>query len=298
MPGPAIRGRNDVRIYLDHNATTPIRPEVIESMSEVLQGGFGNPSSVHAEGAAARARVESARAEVADLLGVEAGEVQLTGGATESNNTVLFGCLEPGDHVVTTRIEHPSIDACLRVLEARGVRVDRVVPDANGRVDAGEMLAAIGGRTRLVSMIWANNETGAVQPVAEVAEGCRERGVLFHTDATQALGKAVVDLRRVPCDLLSCSAHKLGGPKGVGALIRRRGCELPPFLHGGGQESGRRGGTENVIGIVGFGRACSLAKAEGASRIEAWARLRDRLWQEIRSQIDDARWNGDPDRTL
>ncbi len=287
-----------MRIYLDHNATTPIRPEVIESMSEVLRGGFGNPSSVHAEGAAARARVEAARAEIADLLGVEAGEIQLTGGATESNNTVLFGLLEPGDHVVTTQIEHPSVEEPLRFLERRGVQVERVAPDAVGCVDAQAVLTAIGDRTRLVSMIWANNETGSIQPVEAVARGCRERKVLFHSDATQALGKAVVDLARVPVDFLSCSAHKLGGPKGVGALVRRRDRALPPLLHGGGQEQGRRGGTENVVGIAGFGRACSLAKSEGGSRAEAWKRLRDRLWRGIRSRIADARWNGDPERTL
>ena len=289
---------NAVRIYLDHNATTPIRPEVVEAMTFVLRHEFGNPSSVYAEGASARARVEIARAQIAALLGIDPGDIRFTGGATEANNTVLFGSLAPGDHVVTTLVEHPSIVEPLAVLEARGVLVDRVAPDLHGCVSASEMAAAIEDRTKLVAMIWANNETGSIQPVEEVAEICRERAIAFHVDATQAIGKYPVDLGRVRVSSLSSSAHKLGGPKGVGALVTPNGPVLPPHLYGGGQEKGLRGGTENVASIVGYGVACELARTEGAARAEASGKLRDRLWQGIQSNLKDVCWNGGPGRTL
>ena len=297
-----------MRIYLDHNGTTPVRPEVARVMARVLREDFGNPSSVGAEGATARALVEQARAEVAGLLNVDPNEVRFTSGATESNNTVIFGALSPGDHVVTTRVEHPSVLAPIAFLEKRtlersaieagGLEVTRVAPDPDGCVEAAAVLDAIRPETRLVSVIWANNETGALQPIEAIAKGCRERGVPFHTDATQAVGKAAVDLGRIPADLLSSSAHKLGGPKGVGALVVRGGVELPPYLHGGGQERGQRGGTENVAGIVGYGRACALAREEGPELAERSRKLRDRLWQGLCERIEGLRWNGDPERVL
>lgn len=287
-----------MRIYLDHNATTPTRPEVAEAMSRVLREEFGNPSSVYAEGAAARSVVEAARRQVAGLLGVKSTEVRFTGGATEANNTLLFGLLRPGDHVVTTAIEHPSVAEPLSLLETRGVSVTRVVPDSDGCVSAEGIEGAIREDTKLVTVIWANNETGALQPIEEIADICRRRDLVFHVDATQAVGKVAVDLARVPVDVLSSSAHKLGGPKGIGALIVRGGVELPAFLLGGGQERGLRGGTENVSGIVGYGLACSLAADERAERAEASGKLRDRLWQGIQASVDDVRWNGDPERLL
>jgi len=292
------RKTRTVRIYLDHNATTPLRPEVVDSMTQALREEFGNPSSVYVEGARARAIVEEARARVAALLGAESGEIRFTAGATEANNSVVMGCLSPGDHVVTTQVEHPSVVAPLQWLEERGVSVSRVAPDQDGCVAAEDMASAIGDRTKLLTMIWANNETGSIQPVEEVAEICRERGVLMHVDATQAIGKIGVDLERVRADFLSSSAHKLGGPKGVGALVSRGGVTLPPLLHGGGQEKGMRGGTENVASIVGYGMACELAHSEGAARAEEYGKLRERLWQGIQANVDSVRWNGDPDRTL
>lgn len=287
-----------MRIYLDHNATTPVRPEVVDAMSDVLRDGYGNPSSVYAEGADARARVEGARLQVAGLLGVDASAIRFTGGATESNNTILFGSLASGDHVVTTQVEHPSVVEPLAVLEAKGVEIDRILPDEDGCVPPGELVAAIRNDTKLVSMIWANNETGSIQPVEDVAEVCATRGVPFHVDATQAIGKTSVDLSRVRVDFLSSSAHKLGGPKGVGALVSPTGMALPPLLHGGGQEKGLRGGTENVAGIVGYGLACELVAREGAARAEAARKLRDRLWEGIRKSVEAVRWNGGPERTL
>jgi len=287
-----------MRIYLDHNATTPVRPEVVDAMTAILRAQHGNPSSVYEEGAAARARVEVARAQIAGLLGATASEIRLTGGATEANNTLLFGLLGPDDHIVTTTIEHPSISAPLELLETRGVRVTRIGPDKDGCVSAEPVLAAITPETRLVSVIWANNETGSIQPIEAIATGCRERGVLFHSDATQAVGKWGIDLAAVPVDLLSTSAHKLGGPKGTGALFVRQGTSLPPYLHGGGQEKGQRGGTENVAGIVGFGVACELAADGLADRVERYGVLRDRLFEGLNSKIGSLRMNGDRARML
>ena len=287
-----------MRIYLDHNATTPVRPEVVEAMAEALRDGWGNPSSVYAEGAAARERVESARAEFAALLGVAPTTVRFTAGATEANNTLLFGVLAPGDHVVTTSIEHPSVDEPLRTLEARGVTVTRVAPDAQGCVAAEDVLGAVRDDTALVSVIWANNETGALQPVEAIAEGCRARGVAMHSDATQAVGKSPIDLARVPLDYLSSSAHKLGGPKGSGALVVAAGRTVPAYLQGGGQERGHRGGTENTAGIVGLGVAAALARAELPERIEAHRALRDRLFAGLDARLEGLRWNGDVARQL
>jgi cysteine desulfurase len=285
-----------MRIYLDHNATTPVRPEVADVMDGVLREAYGNPSSVHAEGARARAEIDRARACIASLLGVHADEILFTGGATEANNTALLGVLhhrrDGRRHVVATSVEHPSVEAPLAVLEREGWRVSRVAVDAEGRVDADGVAAAITADTALVTAIWANNETGVLQPMERIAEIARERGVLFHADATQAVGKVAVDLRRVPLDLLSLSAHKLNGPKGVGCLVVRGDLAFDPVLHGGPQERRRRGGTENVAGIAGLGAACALAEAELPERATAYACLRDRLWEGIQEKVPRVRRNG------
>jgi len=282
-------------IYLDHNATTPVRPEVADAMGDVLRRIHGNPSSVHAAGAAAKAAVERARECVASLLGVKAAEVLFTGGATEANNTALFGLLRAQSnrrHVVTTTVEHPSVEAPLTQLEREGWRVTRVGVDEDGRVDPDEVGDVLTPDTALVSVIWANNETGSLQPIDEIAAIARERGVLVHSDATQAIGKVPVDLRRVSLNLLSLSAHKFNGPKGVGALIVRGGLRFDPILCGGPQEGRRRGGTENVAGIVGLGLASELAERELSSRMRQYALLRDRLWEGIQAKVPDVRRNG------
>lgn len=287
-----------MRIHLDHNATTPVCPEAIEAMEHALREAFGNPSSATLEGSRARALVEQARAQVAALLSAAPDQVRFTSGATEANNTLLFGLLAPGDHVVSTRIEHPSVSAPLERLAARGVAVDRVAPDDAGCIDVEAVAAALRPETRLVCVIWANNETGALQPIPELAALCVERGIWVHADATQAIGKLDLDLARTPVDSIASSAHKLGGPKGVGALVARDQKAIAPLLLGGGQEHGRRGGTENVVGIVGYGAACAVAAADGARRSERLRALRDRLWQGIAERIDRVRWNGDPARVL
>jgi len=285
------------RIYLDHNATTPLRDEVVAAMSDVLRANFGNPSSTHAEGAAARAAVERARAEVASLLGVASGDVIFTAGATEANNAALRGALRARAgraHVVTTTIEHPSVEEPLRALERSGeARVTRVPVDANGRVDLDAYAAAIGEETALAAVILANNEIGVLQDVAKLADAAHARGAWLHVDATQAIGKIPVDAVALGADLLASSAHKLNGPKGTGCLVARKHAAIPALLLGGGQEKRRRGGTENVAGIVGFGVACALARAELPVRTVRLEALRDRLWAGIEASIPRVRRNGD-----
>ena len=294
-----------MRIYLDHNATTPLRSEVVQEVLRVLEGEHGNPSSTHQEGAAARATIERARDRVASSLNVASDAVWFTAGATEANSTVLRGVLgdpwsdasEPR-HVVTTQTEHPSVRAPLEEFEARGHRVTWLRVDADGWLDPALVEDALEPNTDLVSIIWANNETGVIQPIREIGERVKARGVKFHVDATQALGKAPVDLRAAQVDFASVSAHKLNGPKGVGCLVACQPDALPPLLVGGGQERGHRGGTENVASIAGFGVACELALVELASRMEQYASLRDRLWEGIRAKVPRVRRNGAPAETL
>jgi cysteine desulfurase len=288
------------RIYLDHNATTPVRDEVAEAMIRVLRELPGNPSSVHAEGAAARAELDRARERVAGLLGAAPSEVVFTAGATEANNTALAGVLARPDgrrHVVATAVEHPSVDAALDALAARGCEITRVPVGRSGRVAASDVAAALRGDTALVTAIWANNETGVLQPIEEIAALARARGAWMHTDATQAVGKHALD-PGLPIDLLSLSAHKFGGPKGVGCLVVRGAVALPPFVRGGPQERGRRGGTENLIGIAGLGMACELARRELTERAARYARLRDRLWDGVASKVPRVQRNGDSEHVL
>ncbi|HEY8122850.1 MAG TPA: cysteine desulfurase family protein [Myxococcota bacterium] len=285
-----------MRVYLDHNATTPLREEVIAAMGEALRANYGNPSSTHAEGATARAAIERARSEVAALLGVAASELVFTAGATEANNAALHGVLAARPerrHVVTTAIEHPSVAEPLGALEQRGVRVTRAAVDAGGRVDLDALASAITEETALVAIILANNETGVVQDVAKVAEAAHVHGAWLHVDATQAVGKIPVDAIALGADLLASSAHKLNGPKGTGCLVVRKHATLPAYLSGGGQERRRRGGTENVAGIVGFGVACALARAELPQRGVQLAQMRDRLWTGIAAAVPRVRRNGD-----
>ena len=271
------------RIDLDHNATTPVHPEVAEAVARVLRDVSGNPSSRHARGAAARAELEAARERVAALVGFRAGEIVFTSGATEANNAALFGALagEGAAHLVTSAVEHPSVLEPAARLERSGVKVTRVVVDAEGRLDPEAVAAALTRETRLLSLIWANNETGVIQPLAEIAAGAAARGVPVHADATQALGKIPVDGARLGLACLSGSAHKLNGPKGIGFLALREGTSFEPLLLGGSQERRRRGGTENVAGAVGLGVAAELARRELDARACRQRALRDRLPRRI-----------------
>jgi len=289
------------RIYLDHNATTPLREEVLEACTRTLGACFGNPSSTHFEGAAARAELERARVRVASLIGAEPTEIVFTSGATESNNLALHGALcrsRATGRLVTSRAEHPSVLEPADALERAGAKVTRLPVDTSGRLDPGAVGAAIDSDTTLVSVLWANNETGVLQPLAEIAEQVKARGALLHVDATQALGKIPVRIDTLAVDLLSGSAHKLNGPKGAGFLFVRRGVELETWLRGGPQERRRRGGTENVVGLVGLGIACELAERELPERAQRMAQLRDRLWDGLRAKLGSLRRNGSESEVL
>lgn len=293
-----------MRIYLDHNATTPLRPEVREAMARALAEFYGNPSSTHAEGAAARATVEAARDQVAEAIGLRGWEpaerIVFTAGASEANNAVLRGGpgAISGSRIVATTVEHPSVDEPLAQLAERGVRVERLPVDGDGLVDPGALDELLAKDTAMVSLIWGNNETGVLQPLESLADAIRSRGVWLHVDATQVLGKHPVDVREVPVDSLALSAHKLNGPKGVGCLYLRDAAGFPPWLLGGGQERGLRGGTENVAGIVGFGEACGGVRKEGAERVHRYEALRNRLWEGLRKRVAGVRRNGSAERVL
>jgi cysteine desulfurase len=284
----------DTNIYLDNNATTALAPECVEPVLACLRDSYGNPSSKHAVGERAKAQVMQARASVARLLNAAPAEIVFTASGTEANHLAIAGALaaRPGKlHVVVSAVEHPSTLELLAHLETTGLRVTRLPVDQDGMLDLAALEQAIMPDTALVSLMWANNETGVLFPIAEAAQIARSRGVLFHTDAVQAAGKIPLDLAQVPVDLLSLAGHKFHAPKGVGALFVRKGLKLQPMLFGH-QERGRRGGTENVPAIVGMGVACELAARETAAKAAAMAALRDRLETGVRLRIPCARING------
>ncbi|MGC2208627.1 MAG: cysteine desulfurase family protein [Candidatus Korobacteraceae bacterium] len=280
------------RIYFDNNATTPLLPEVFEAMRPYLLESFGNASSIHQRGQQARAAVEAAREQVAELLGARASEIVFTSGGTEGDNLALFGLVEAGDHVISSAIEHHAVLNGCRRLEEMGVAVSYVPCGADGVVRAEAVRAALRPETRLISVMMANNESGALQPVEEIGEIAREADVYFHTDAVQAAGKVPIDVERIGCDLLTVAAHKMHGPQGVGVLYVRRGTRLRPLLVGGRHERGRRAGTENLAGIVGLGKAAEMAKEWFDSGGDVlMADLRDRLEQGICCAVRGTRVN-------
>jgi len=288
-------------IYLDNNATTPIDPRVREAMLPFLGEKFGNPSSPHSAGRAAREAVAKARGQVAALLGASEDSVIFTGGGTESIATAVRGALaaQPGKrHIVTSSLEHSATKNLCEQVAREGCEVTWLRVDAGGRPDLAEYAAALRDDTALVSVIWANNETGVIFPVEEMAQLADERRIVFHVDAVQAAGKILIDLARAPAHLLSLAAHKFHGPKGVGALFVRPGLGLPPLLHGGGQESGRRAGTENVPGIVGLGVAAELAMSALPLEMPRVAALRDEFEGGVRARFPEARFHGDPAHRL
>ena len=282
-------------IYLDYNATAPIRPEVFDAMKPYLVEEWGNPSSTYAFGSKLKAVIEEARGHLATLIGAATRDIVFTGSATESNNSALNAALKAQSqkkHIITSQVEHSAILNHVAALEASGYRVTKLGVNEEGLIDLGELNDAINDDTAMVSLMWANNETGVLFPVEEIGRLCRQRNVLFHCDAVQAVGKIAVDLKSQPIDYLSLSAHKIGGPKGVGALFVRKNVPFTPFIYGGHQERGRRGGTENVASLVGFGRAAQLARAEIEGYSKLVRPLRDKLETSVITQIAQAEING------
>lgn len=274
--------------YFDHNATSPLDPEVLEAMLPFLRREHGNPSSQHRHGRTARAAVERARAQVASLIGARSGEIVFTGSGTEANNLAIKGVAAamPCGALAVAATEHSSVLGAARSLRPSGWRLAEIPSDAQGRVTESRLAQTLLPETRLVSVMGANNETGVIQDVATLAAAAARYGALFHCDAVQAAGRIAVDFAGSGAHLMSLSAHKLGGPKGVGALAVHRSVDIQPLLHGGGQESGRRSGTENVAGIVGFGRAAELAAAGIEARARHLRALRDRLEARLRDLPD------------
>jgi cysteine desulfurase len=285
----------DTPIYLDHNATTPLLPGVVDAMLPCLREHFGNPSSGHPYGRRARDAVAVARAQIAALLAVDPDEILFTSGGTEANNLAIRGLADtlPGPaQIVTTIIEHPATERPCAWLEAHGWKVTRLGVDRDGRALLDAAAAAIVPGTALVTVMHSNNETGVLQPVAELADLARRTGALVHTDAAQSIGKLPVRPREIGVDLLSLAGHKLYAPKGVGALYVRRGVTIAPFLLGAGHERGLRPGTENVASIVGLGVACELAARDLDATAAAQRRLRDDLWRRLADAIPDLQLNG------
>ncbi len=292
----------DQPIYLDYNATTPVDPAVADAMRPFLDGFFGNPSSSHWYGRQAREAVSRARAQVAGLLGAAPDEILFTSGGSEANNLALKGAAlarrDHGDHIVTTAIEHPAVLEVCAWLQEQGFTITRLPVDGRCLVNPADLRDALTPRTILVSVMHANNETGAIQPIAELADLARQAGALFHCDAAQSVGKIPTDVQELGVDLLSVAGHKFYGPKGVGALYIRRGVTLEKLIHGANHESNLRAGTENVLEIVGLGAAAELAGSTMAESMDHCRRLRDRLWQGLRTELPDIRLNGPLDLRL
>ncbi len=282
------------RVYLDNNATTPLLPEVFEAMRPYFLEQYGNASSVHRFGQDARAAVERARDAVAKLVNARAAEIVFTSGGTEGDNLALFGLVRPGDHVLTSAIEHEAVMRSCQRLEELGCAITYLAVDSRGLVAPDEVRRALRPSTRLITIMTANNETGVVQPLAEIGRIAAEADVWFHTDAVQAAGKIPLDVAQLGCDLLTISGHKLHAPKGVGALFVKKGTQLQPQLYGGRHERSRRAGTENVPGIVALGKAAEMASEWlAAGRNQAMAALRDRMERAILDQIGATGVNGE-----
>jgi len=289
-------------IYFDNNATTALHPEVLEEMLPFFREQFGNPSSIHWAGRRVKSAVEEAREQVAALVGCDPSEIVFTSCATESNNMAIKGVAAAhharGNHIVTTIVEHPSVITPCVYLEHQGFQITTLEVDGEGQLDLNKLEAAIGDNTILISAMYANNETGTIFPVKEIGALAARKGVCFHCDAVQAVGKIPLEWKESNIHLLSLSAHKLQGPKGIGALVIRKGTKIFPLLHGGSQERNRRAGTENVAGIVGLGKACEIAMRDMARDAIRIGALRARLEQGIIETIPGVRLNGHPLKRL
>ncbi len=291
-------------IYLDYNATTPVDPAVVEAMIPYLSHHFGNPSSTHRYGQAAHQAVDTARTQVAQLLGCAPAEIIFTGGGSESDNLAMRGVAlaqrTRGDHIITQVTEHPAVlKACRALTQLHGFRVTYLPVDGSGCVNPADVAAAIDEKTVLITIMHANNETGTLQPIAEIARIARQHGVLMHTDAAQSVGKIPTQVAELGVDLLTIAGHKLYAPKGIGALYVRHGVQLEPVIYGGGQEAGLRAGTEQVASIVALGTACMLAQQQLAESLPRLQRLRDQLHKQLEQRLPRALYvNGHPSKRL
>ncbi len=283
-------------VYADHSATTAVRPEVLEAMLPYFSENYGNPSSIYKIAQKSKVAVDNARHQVAQAIGAADGEIYFTGCGTEADNWALKSIAEnyanKGNHIITSAVEHHAILHTCQYLEKKGIRVTYLPVDKDGQVSVESLREAIDDQTILVSIMMANNEIGTINPIAELGAVCKEKSVLFHVDAVQAVGTLPIDVKAMNIDMLSMSAHKFYGPKGVGALYARKGIRLQPFMHGGAQENKHRAGTENVPGIVGMGKAIELAEAEREANAQRLQAMRDRLIAGIEEKIPYARLNG------
>jgi len=285
------------RIYMDHAATTPVDLRVAAAMKPFLSGRFGNASSLHSFGQDAKEALEESRTLIAKAIGAGPDEIIFTSGGTESDNMALKGVLKRGDHMITSAIEHHAVLYTAQYLEMQGVQVTYLKVDRFGMVNPADIEKAIRPNTRLVSVMHVNNEIGTIEPIAEIGKMCRSRGILFHTDAVQSFGKLPIDVKKMNIDMLSASAHKLYGPKGVGMLYLRNGVKLVPLMHGGGHEKGRRSGTENVAGAIGFAKATETAMKGMKAESKKMAAFSEKLGRKV-LQIPDSHLSGHPTRRL
>ncbi|MCK4653517.1 MAG: cysteine desulfurase, partial [Candidatus Cloacimonetes bacterium] len=289
-------------IYLDYNATTPIDPEVAESMLPYLNEYFGNPSSSHRIGMQAKRAVEKARNQIADLLNCQTYKIVFTSCGTESNNYAIKGTAfanrSKGNHIITSTIEHPAVTEVCKYLETQGFEITYIPVDEFGMVEPKDIETAITSKTTLITIMHANNEVGTIQPIEEISEIARKRKIVFHTDSAQSIGKITTQVNKLGVDLLSIAGHKLYAPKGIGALYIREGIQLEKFMHGGNQEQDLRAGTENVLEIVGLGKACEIAKRDLEKNIQIMEQTRNKLQEKLFNELNDIKLNGHPKKRL
>ncbi|SKA81637.1 cysteine desulfurase [Caloramator quimbayensis] len=289
-------------VYMDHAATTYVKPEVLDAMMPYFTENFGNPSSIYTFSRKSKSAIEEAREKVAKAIGAKADEIYFTGGGSEADNWALKGIAfankDKGNHIITTKIEHHAILHACEFLEKNGFEITYLNVDENGMISLDELERAITDKTILISIMFANNEIGTIEPIKEIGEIAKKRNIYFHTDAVQAVGNVKIDVKDMNIDLLSLAAHKFYGPKGVGALYIKKGVKIENLIHGGGQERKRRAGTENIPGIVGLGKAIELATSDIDSHNERIIKMRDRLLEGIMEKIPHTKLNGHPEKRL